>query len=399
MDAQNVLSSDHSLLESRLPEQENDHEDSEHSDAPNIQLQLLQVLKTVSSSQDLSVLQEVMDTLNSALGGETVQVTRHRLDSIKEEEEAEGDLSPQAAETREEPNVSGKGSNSGKIKEVQNKLFSIQDYLECVGKLQDHTDVLDEMKKELCSPMAENMEGLLAQLEECESLKLQLSDLAEVLTEDTKKAKELLCFAAVEVPQQIYQDLASTYLDLEPHFTAVCNMCAEKSVSLQDAMKAGKEHLETTYVQHLHNLQELSELCQNNSELPNMDLNSCDVDTLTCLIQKNEDFENCLLMDGQLKLEDATFEIQSFISEYSQFLSPAHSSYLLKLLSSTQRAFREHTNRLAAERSSLESLVEQKHKENQAQVYQYTMNLSLWFTNKIIKYPPNSHAAHSSSHY
>lgn len=60
-------------------------EKTEPSDAPNIQLQLLQVLKTVSSSQDLSMLQEVMETLNSALGGESHEDRRHILESIKEE--------------------------------------------------------------------------------------------------------------------------------------------------------------------------------------------------------------------------------------------------------------------------------------------------------------------------
>lgn len=334
------------------------------------------------------MLQEVMDTLNNALGGDAAQGTRHRLDSIKEEEEAEGDASLHAKERREEATASGK--DTGRIQEVQNKLFSIQDYLECVGKLQDHTDVLDEIKRDLFTPIAQNMEGLQIQIEECETLKLQLSDLAEVLTEDTKKAKQLLCSSAVEVPKQIQQDLASTYLDLQPHFTAVCKMCAEKSVSLKNAIEAQKEHLETTYVQHLHNLQELAELRQKNPEAAGMDLNSCDVDTLMYLIQQNEASENSLLKDEQLELDDATFEIQNFLSEHAQFLSPAHSSYLLKVLSSTQRAFREHADRLAAERSSLESLVEQKHKKNQAQVHLCMTNMSLLFTNKIITNPINN---------
>lgn len=74
-------------------QEENVHEKTEQSDAPNIQLQLLQVLKTVSSSQDLSMLQEVMETLNSALGGDPQEERRHTLESIKEESsEGEDDL-------------------------------------------------------------------------------------------------------------------------------------------------------------------------------------------------------------------------------------------------------------------------------------------------------------------
>lgn len=67
--------------------QQNDQvsERTEESDAPSIQQQLLQVLQTVSSSQDLSMLQEVMESLNMALGGESQEEQRHMLESIKEE--------------------------------------------------------------------------------------------------------------------------------------------------------------------------------------------------------------------------------------------------------------------------------------------------------------------------
>uniref|UniRef100_A0A8C4NWW1 Dystonin n=1 Tax=Dicentrarchus labrax TaxID=13489 RepID=A0A8C4NWW1_DICLA len=60
-----------------------------------------------------------------------------------------------------------------------------------------------------------------------------------------------------------------------------------------------------------------------------------------------QDTENNLLKEARLKLEDITFDIQCFISEHTQFLSPAQSSYLLKFLSTTQRAFRDQTERLS----------------------------------------------------
>lgn len=79
-------------------QEEDDHE-IEQSDSPHIQLQLLQVLRTVSSSQDLSVLQEVMDTLNSALGGDSYGEQWHTLETIREENSEDGspELSPQTS--------------------------------------------------------------------------------------------------------------------------------------------------------------------------------------------------------------------------------------------------------------------------------------------------------------
>lgn len=73
-----------------------------------------------------------------------------------------------------------------------------------------------------------------------QSLESQLSRLAGVLTVDMEKAKQLLNSADEGVPTQIRQDLASTYLELEPNFTAVSQMCVETSRSLIQAMETGR---------------------------------------------------------------------------------------------------------------------------------------------------------------
>lgn len=88
----------------------------EQSDSPHIQLQLLQVLKAVSSSQDLSVLQEVMDTLNSALGGDSYEDQWHTLESIKEEN-SEGEDEGSA-----DPSQSSAKAVACKVEEVKKKV-------------------------------------------------------------------------------------------------------------------------------------------------------------------------------------------------------------------------------------------------------------------------------------
>ncbi|XP_031697543.1 dystonin isoform X18 [Anarrhichthys ocellatus] len=360
-------------------------EKTEQSDAPNIQLQLLQVLKTVSSSQDLSMLQEVMDTLNIALGGDSLgrdslggdsQEERwHTLESIKEEssegedgESAEDDSGHcrSAADSHPPSPQSSGSSDSCKVEEVKNKLFSIQDFLECVGRLQDHADVLEDVRKDLLIQAAidNNMEELQIQKQDFQSLESQLSRLAGVLTADMDKAQQLLNSADDDIPIQIHQDLSSTYLDLEQNFTAVSQMRAERSHSLIQAMETGKMHLESTYQKHLGELDELAGLIQNNSGMCDLDLKPCDVDTLKHLIQQNRDSE-VMLKEARLRLEDATFDIQCFISEHAQFLSPAQSSYLLKFLSTTQRAFRDQTERLVTQRSALDVLLDTREREIQ----------------------------------
>ncbi|XP_039994293.1 dystonin isoform X4 [Xiphias gladius] len=352
-------------------QEEKVNEETEKSDVPNIQLQLLQVLKTVSSSQDLSMLQEVMDTLNSALGVESQEDRQLKLESIKEEssegeDEGSADDGHFAADGPRPSPQSSANSDACKVEEVKNKRFSIQDYLECVGRLQDHADVLDDVRKGLLiqEPLGSNMEELQIQIEECQSLESQLSRLAGVLTVDVEKAKQLLSSADDDIPAQIHQDLTSIYLELEPNFTAVSQLCEEKSHSLIQAMETEKLHLESTYQKHLRDLDELAGLIQNNSEMQGVDLNTCDMDTLKHLIQQNKDTESNLLKEARLKLEDVTFDIQCFISEHAQFLIPAHSSYLLKFLSTTQRAFRDQTERLDTYRSTLDVLLDTREREN-----------------------------------
>ncbi|XP_068423319.1 dystonin isoform X4 [Clinocottus analis] len=354
-------------------------EKTEQSDAPNIQLQLLQVLRTVSSSQDLSMLQEVMDSLSSALGGDSLEGDSqeerwHTLESIKEEssegeedEQAEDDLGLCRSADSHPPSPQSPGSTDAcNVKEVKNKLFSNQDFLECVGRLQDHADVLEDVRKDLLiqSPISNNMEELQIQKEDFQSLESQLSHLAGVMAADMEKAQQLLNSADEDIPTQIHQDLSSMYLDLQPHLTVVSQMCAERSHSLIQAMETGKVHLESTYQKHLSELGELADLIRNNSGMCDVDLKPCDVDTLTHLIQQNGDCSS-FLKEARLKLENATFDIQCFISEHAQFLSPAQSSYLLKFLSTTQRAFRDQTERLVSQRSALDVLLDTRERESQ----------------------------------
>lgn len=71
-------------------------------------------------------------------------------------------------------------------------------------------------------------------------LESQLSRLGGALTADVKKSKELLKSHGEGIPEQIHQDLAAACLDLEPTFAAVSQMCAERSLSLVQAMESGR---------------------------------------------------------------------------------------------------------------------------------------------------------------
>ncbi|XP_028324054.1 dystonin isoform X5 [Gouania willdenowi] len=344
----------------------------ETPDTSNNQLQPFQPFKAASTSPDPSVLQEVIDYLDSALDGHSQEEEGcHILESITEEssegEEEAAEADSGFCQDDAKSHQTCLGSDIGKDEAKFKQQFFIQDYLECVGRLQDHADVLEDVRNDLIiqAPVVKGMEDLQFQIEECQSLESHLNALAAVLTADMEKAEQLLHCANEDIPSQIVQDLATTYLELKPNFTAVSQMCAEKGASLIQALEVGKNHLELTYQKHLADLEELAGLLTKDSDFLAVDLTSCDADKLKHISQQNKALENHLLTEARPKLEDVTFDIQCFISENAHFLSPSQSSYLLKVLSSTQRALREQIKRVAEQRSNLDVVLDAREQENQ----------------------------------
>lgn len=149
--------------------------------------------------------------------------------------------------------------------------------------------------------------------------------------------------------------------------------------------------MDSSYLNHLAHLHDIREVIQANSVLNDVDPSTCDVDALKLIIQKNkvflnlnyfcsptathshyphlfQDSEKNLLSEAKVKLDDATLDVQCFLSENTQFLSPAQSSRLLKSLSSAQRAFRDQAEMLSSQRSMWDILLETRERDNQEKV-------------------------------
>uniref|UniRef100_A0A8C7LIP6 Dystonin n=1 Tax=Oncorhynchus kisutch TaxID=8019 RepID=A0A8C7LIP6_ONCKI len=150
------------------------------------------------------------------------------------------------------------------------------------------------------------------------SLEAHLSTLAGFLTRDLDITKQLLKSASELVPTHIHQDLASAFRELQPVFADVCQMSAENNYVLRQAIDTGKVSGMETKLSGTHR-----------------------------------------------HLEDTAFDIQYFISEHAQFLSPTQSRHLLKSLSATQRAFKEQMERVAKQRRILERHLEIREDESQ----------------------------------
>uniref|UniRef100_A0A8C8ESR4 Dystonin-like n=1 Tax=Oncorhynchus tshawytscha TaxID=74940 RepID=A0A8C8ESR4_ONCTS len=160
------------------------------------------------------------------------------------------------------------------------------------------------------------------------SLEAHLSTLAGFLTRDLDITKQLLKSASELVPTHIHQDLASAFRELQPVFADVCQMSAEKNYVLRQAIDTGKVSVCFSLFGYTHG----------------METN---------------------LSGTHRHLEDTAFDIQYFISEHAQFLSPTQSRHLLKSLSATQREFKEQMERVAKQRRTLERHLEIREDESQ----------------------------------
>uniref|UniRef100_A0A673M9J7 Dystonin n=1 Tax=Sinocyclocheilus rhinocerous TaxID=307959 RepID=A0A673M9J7_9TELE len=137
-----------------------------------------------------------------------------------------------------------------------------------------------------------------------------IAALPDLLTADLSVAEQLLNSADELVPTQIHQDLATVYVDLQNAFTDVCHLSAERNNAILLAIETVK-------------------------------------------VSKEKD-----LSGTRQLLEDAAFDIQNFISEHAQFLSPTDSRHLLRALSTTQRSFKELMDRVFTQRQALEIQLE-----------------------------------------
>ncbi|XP_064173955.1 dystonin isoform X26 [Anguilla rostrata] len=347
------------------------------ADVQQIQCQLLQIVQLISSAGDPAILKDALRNLGGILGSDSSENQSQKTKGAEKGDSvcaAEGGGDPgshldQQVELTSHPQTQDANTEDLNSGESQSKpQYTTQNYLECVGRLQDHADLIEEMKNDLEAQclLSNGIEGLQSQLEENKSLETQLAALAATLTADLDAAEQLLEAADEHVPTQIYRDLAAVSKDLPRAFSDVRKMSTEKGGAIAQALEAEKAHLELSYQDLLGCLQEVSAYVYDISEtVSSLDItNTDDLDTVKHRIEQNKEMEKGL-SHTQHQLENTAFEVQYFISEHAQTLSPAHSKQLLLALTATQRAFRELMEKVSTQRSTLELHLEIREEQRQ----------------------------------
>ncbi|RXM29988.1 Dystonin, partial [Acipenser ruthenus] len=337
------------------------HETNPAAAAELFQSQLQQVQLAASLNDDPAMFKELAGKLSDILGG-NLECERNQTPGS-----ARGDRSKQVAAAVNETLNSDEPefcnltetikalSKQEKVEQVsadlcedtqspQNKTETkgepksngaTQHHLKCIGKLQDHSEVLELLKNKLDSlePLGNNLDTLTIQLEESELLESQLSSLAGTLTKDLKTADQLLESANEYVPMQIRCDLEMVSKNVQLAFSDACKMSTERR-HLSKLAYSNQELLER--------VQKLSVCIEESAgSITNLDImNTDDMETVELRIQQNKDLDKALSITKN-QLDATAFDVQYFISEHAQDLSPTQSKLLLKSLNAAQKSFKE----------------------------------------------------------
>ncbi|XP_035398894.1 dystonin isoform X10 [Cygnus atratus] len=233
----------------------------------------------------------------------------------------------------------------------------VQKCFKLTEKMREHLMVLQEMKSHLDNqkPISSNLEILKEQLEQLESFESGLATFAIILKKDTKLTEEFLKFNHKDVPKEKLKELKISYDYLQEAFLVVCDTSSKRAKQIVCAIDSEMSKLAESHQQLLSKLQRFSDWITEHSKIMNdFTVNTNDVEDMKQSLQllKNTAAE---LGCTKMQLESTAFDIQFFISEHAQDLSPNQSKQLLRLLNATQKSFQEVQEAITSQVKSLET--------------------------------------------
>ncbi|XP_065443922.1 dystonin isoform X9 [Chrysemys picta bellii] len=239
-------------------------------------------------------------------------------------------------------------------------MFSgVQQCLKYTEKLRGHLAMVQDMKFHLDNeqPISNNLEMLKTQLEQLESFESGLAAFAVVLKKDLKLTEEFLKSLHKDGPKEQLKELKITYEYLQKAFFVVCDMSSKRAKQIVFAVDSEMSKLSILHQELLSRLQKFSDrITENSKTVNNLTVNTSDIENVKQNLQllKNNSKElGCM----KIQLDSIAFDVQFFISEHAQDLSPNQSKQLLRLLNSTQKCFQEVQETITSQMESLEGLL------------------------------------------
>ncbi|XP_027744474.1 LOW QUALITY PROTEIN: dystonin [Empidonax traillii] len=244
------------------------------------------------------------------------------------------------------------------LEDTHSSMFDgVQQCLTFIEKMQRHLAVLQDMKSHLDNqqPISNNLEILKDELKQLESFESGLATFAIVLKKDMKLTEEFFKFCNRDVPEEKLKELKISYDYLQEAFLVVCDTSSKRAKQILCAVDSEMSKLGVMHQQLLSKLQRFSDWITENSKIVNdFTMNTNDMEEMKRSLQlfKNNSAE---LSREKMQLESTAFDVQFFISEHAEDLSPSQSKQLLRLLNTTQKSFQEAQEAITSQMESLET--------------------------------------------
>ncbi|XP_037699155.1 dystonin isoform X5 [Choloepus didactylus] len=218
----------------------------------------------------------------------------------------------------------------------------LQQCLQHTEKMHEYLALLQDMKPPLDNQesLDNNLEALKNQLKQLETFEMGLAPIAVILRKDMKLAEEFLKSLPSDFPRGHLEELSISHRSLQTAFSSLSEVSSERIKQIMLAIDSEMSKLTVSHEEFLHKLKSFSVwISEKSKSVENIEI--VDVQDTEHVKKRSEFLKNVLkdLGNTKLQLETTAFDVQFFISEYAQDLSPNQSKQLLRLLNTTQKCF------------------------------------------------------------
>ncbi|XP_075764822.1 microtubule-actin cross-linking factor 1 isoform X4 [Pelodiscus sinensis] len=224
--------------------------------------------------------------------------------------------------------------------------------LEHDGRLVSYLSMLRdiEMKIKEVQPSELSLDALRDLLRQAEALEVELKDLSSPVHGELESVKWIVAGRPRDVPEQLLKAVAKDAKNLQKSFSSVSDALGAWLLTLRAAAGAEKAKILTQHERLEGKLEELQNwVCHAALSLDSSDSHrAASGNSSTRRLQRSTELEQPLAQ-ARSELDAAAFDIQFFISEHAQDLSPHQSRQLLRLLTEVQKSFRDLAERVAAQ--------------------------------------------------
>ncbi|XP_071992635.1 microtubule-actin cross-linking factor 1 isoform X17 [Engystomops pustulosus] len=236
-----------------------------------------------------------------------------------------------------------------------------------------------EVKLGSLQPVLPGLQDVQEKLRQAEVLDQELKNLESPAAKELDFVKCIVSAKPPHVPSQLLQALEKDAKNLEKSLNSIREISEARVKQLHSVFELEKgkvcaehEELESKLQALLQRVKEISHSldCQKTMDFRSVSTVSEEINILESLKQA--------MMDSRVDLEDIAYDVQFFISEQAQNLSPQQSRILLRLLNELQKSFRETSESLLAQSKALQFREHQTLQEQQVACAQELEGLSSW---------------------